>query len=151
MTALFQSCENGGACTQPCHDAYPKYRLAWRGKFEKSLRLFSNRKFCALAVYKTAIPAEPEPTQTFRVILKGMVINMKVPQKQNRRPSPPEGKETVCFLYVRQESAFVCREAFSHREPQMIPAPPILHALPNARSPFQDGTDTLPRSALPMP
>ena len=47
-----------------------------RCKFEKSLRLFSNRKFCALAVYKTAIPAEPEPTQTFRVILKGMVIRI---------------------------------------------------------------------------
>ena len=30
-----------------------------------------------MAVYKTAIPAEPEPPQTFRVILKGMVINMK--------------------------------------------------------------------------
>ena len=29
-----------------------------------------------MAVCKTAIPAEPEPTQTFRVILKGMVIKM---------------------------------------------------------------------------
>ena len=48
----------------------------YREKFEKSLRLFSNRKFCALAVCKTAIPAEPEPTQTFRVIWKGMVIRI---------------------------------------------------------------------------
>ena len=38
---------------------------------------FENANLCALAVCKTAIPAEPEPTQTFRVIWKGTVIRMK--------------------------------------------------------------------------
>ena len=44
-----------------------------------------------MAVYKTAIPAEPEPTQTFRMIQKGMVIKMSGVTKVEKRVLSSDG------------------------------------------------------------
>ena len=44
-----------------------------------------------MAVYKTAIPAEPEPTQTFRMIQKGMVIKMSGVTKVEKKVLSSDG------------------------------------------------------------